>query len=163
MNIRLNSTKQWISWCKQTAIKCIFTCILARCVLYAAKISLWSNANAIILIWQLTANIKIKIETFHASINTSMVLQTARIRPRYAATFNLWYANAPHSWKRRPACYKRQHYRVAVSNASVNIHYINYMNAMLLIWFQMIKISFDLTVFAMWIAAYCRSRASSRH
>lgn len=52
----------------------IFTWILARSVLNAAKISLRSYANAIVLVRQLSANSRIEIETSYTSIDTSVVL-----------------------------------------------------------------------------------------
>lgn len=52
----------------------IFTWILAGSVLNAAKISLRSYANAIVLIRQLAANSRIEIETSYTSIDSSVVL-----------------------------------------------------------------------------------------
>lgn len=84
----------------------VITCICACCVLYRAKIALRPNAYGIILIGQLLSNIKIKIETLHFAINTGVILKTARVCSRYAATLDLSNANAPPSHN-KTYCNKR--------------------------------------------------------
>lgn len=97
--------------------------IFTSCILNATEIAFCTNADAIILIWQLTANIYIEIETFYLSINTSIELQASRIGFGNACAFNLWYTDAPHSRKWCTAWYDRQHNWVTATHTGVDVHW----------------------------------------
>lgn len=102
----------------------IFTWILAGSVLNTAKIPFSSHADAVVLIGQLAAHGRIKIETSHTPIHSCVVLQTACIGSGQTIAWNLTDANAPLTRKRCPTGDYGQHNWIALTQSSINVHWL---------------------------------------
>lgn len=77
----------------------------------ATEIPLRSDADAVVLVGQLSTRNCIKIEAFHTTTNAGIVLKATGIRFAEAAAMNLCYTYPPNAGK-GSAGYHRYHHRV---------------------------------------------------
>jgi len=89
--------------------------------LYPAEIALIPDADAVVLIGELSASHCVVVETPYTSTNGRVVLQTTLIRSTNAATMNLGNAYAPQS-RETGAGYDRQHNGIALAQTRINVH-----------------------------------------
>lgn len=100
----------------------LFTRMLAGGILNAAEVALSSHANAVVLVRQVQADVRVEIEAANAAVDARVELQAAGVGPSEARALDLAHANPPHPRKRGAAGNHCENDWIALSEPGVDVH-----------------------------------------
>lgn len=96
--------------------------MLAGGILNAAEVALSPHADAVVLVRQVQADVRVEIEAADAAVDARVELQAAGVRPREARALDLAHANPPDPRERGAAGDHREDDWIALSEAGVDVH-----------------------------------------